>query len=200
VRSNGIIEPNDEVKLLAALAGKLVLFAGELIAGACSGSLALLADSLHCAALAAGYATALRLRRLPTRDRPAALQKAARIALVLATLGAGLVAVGAERSASPNYAIMVVVSALVLPASVTFCALTGKIRDPLVHEHPSWIIAEPDIASACAIVAASIIVMTLDSPWPDFAAALVVLLLIARNAVCLLAEAKRRRLQLARGV
>lgn len=200
MRSLRSIEPNDQSKLLAAIAIKLALFAGELAAGIFSGSLALVADSLHSAALAVVYATALRLRRLSPGSRPAALKKAGQIALTLLTMGAVVVALGGERCSLPSYAIMLVVAALVLPASVACCALTWKIPEPQVHQRPSGIFFEPDVASAGAIILAAILVMFLDSQWPDFAAALVALVLIARNAVCLLAEEKRHRLQLARGV
>ena len=175
--------------LWIALVVNAAMFAVELAAGAASGSLSLLADSIDFFGDAANYALSLAVLGMAavTRSR-AALVKAA-------TMGAFGVFVlaraawGFAGGAAPEPVTMGVVGTAALIANVGVALLLWKHRGGDSNLRSAWICSRNDAISNVAVMAAALGVWGAGSAWPDLVVAALMATLAISGALSVVRQA-----------
>lgn len=157
--------------LWIALAVNAAMFAVELAAGAASGSVSLLADSIDFFGDAANYALSLAVLGMAAATRSkAALVKAATMGLfgvfVLARALWGFAA-----GAAPEPVTMGVVGTAALLANVGVALLLWKHRGGDANMRSAWICSRNDAIGNVAVMGAALGVWGAGSAWPDLVVA-----------------------------
>lgn len=187
------IEPDQQVErrtLLALLAINGVMFFAEAILGWLSDSAALIADSLDMLADASVYAAALYAvgRSLLIQARIARFSGYIEIMLGLGVLFEVLrrFFMGSE----PLSLFMMGVGAVALLANISCLLLLHKHRNGGVHMRASWIFSANDVIANLGVILSGLLVMLLDSRYPDLLIGAIISLIVIRGGLRILKEAK----------
>jgi len=92
--------------------------------------------------------------------------------------------------ALPDYRIMIVVSILAIFANTTCLFLLKKSNDQDAHMQASMIFTSNDIIINIGVVAAGVLVMSLETSVPDLLIGVTVFLIVIRGAIRILKLAK----------
>lgn len=157
--------------LWIALAVNAAMFAVELAAGAASGSVSLLADSIDFFGDAANYALSLAVLGMAAATRSkAALVKAATMGLFgVFVLARALW--GFAGGAAPEAVTMGVVGTAALVANVGVALLLWKHRGGDANLRSAWICSRNDAIGNLAVMGAAVGVWGAGSAWPDLVVA-----------------------------
>lgn len=177
--------------LWAVLTINFSFFALEFVAGLISKSMGLAADSLDMLADSIVYALAL----MAVGSSVVLKKKVARFAgifqIILALIGLSEVVrrfIGIEKM--PNFATMIVVSALALAANIVCLYLLQKSRSKEAHMQASMIFTSNDIIINAGVIIAAFMVYWLDSSLPDLLIGAIVFVIVARGAYRILKLSK----------
>jgi Co/Zn/Cd efflux system component len=158
-------------------------FVIEMTTGLISRSMGLVADSLDMLADAVVYALALFAvgGALATKKRVARF--AGYFQIVLALIGFLEVVrrfIGAEQM--PDFRTMIVVSSIALVANVVCLILLQSIRSNEAHIKASMIFTSNDVIINTGVIVAGVLVLYLNSSYPDLIIGGIVFLIVARGA------------------
>jgi Co/Zn/Cd efflux system component len=188
----GLEEAEGQRKLLrTVLAINLTFFVIEVAAGAVSGSMGLVADSLDMLADALVYGLSLYAVGGAAARKKSVARLAGYLQLALAALGMFEVArrfVSAEEM--PNFATMIVVSALVLMANGACLYLLQKEESTEAHMRASAIFTSNDVIINLGVIAAGVLVLWTQSNKPDLVVGAVVFAVVVMGAVRILKLAR----------
>lgn len=163
------------------------------VAGWIAHSTGLLADALDMLSDATAYAIGL-----VAIGRAAHFKSnAARLSgIVLLVLGTGVlvevgrrVVVGAE----PVSGWMIGTALLSLAVNMTVLRMLAPLKAGEVHLRATWIFTRADVVANVGVVLAGLLVLWLDSPYPDFVIGTLIGLYVIKEAVEILGDARRSR-------
>lgn len=180
--------------LMTLLSINGAMFVIEIVVGLFAQSSGVIADSLDMLADALVYGVAL------YAIGKAALikQRAARWAGFVQLLLAASIAVDVVRRAlfgsEPHSMAMMAVSVAALAAN-TYCFwLLRKHREGEVHMRASWIFIRTDIIANLGVILAGLLVLVLNSRWPDLIIGAAIVVVVVKGGFQILAEAGREEL------
>ena len=168
-----------------------VFFIIEILAGLVSNSMGLVADSLDMLADAAVYGLSLfavggTLRR---QKQVAGLSGYFQLALAIAGFGE-VVRRFLGYAQLPNFKTMIIVSILALIANVVCLYLLQKSKSEEAHMKASLIFTSNDIIINLGVVIAGVLVLLLNSAYPDLIIGAIVFIIVTRGALSILKLAK----------
>ena len=181
-------EPSLQRRLLwAVLAINGAFFVVEMAAGLMSGSMGLVADSLDMLADAFVYAISL-------LAVGAAVVRKKRIATIAGYFQSTLAIIGFAEVVRrfvgtvqpPDFATMIVVSALALGANAFCLYLLQKSKSREAHMQASMIFTSNDVIINLGVIVAGVLVLWLNSSIPDLIVGAAVFVLVMRGAVRIL--------------
>jgi cation diffusion facilitator family transporter len=191
------IESKEQSRVLwLLLAINSTMFVAELIAGIIADSTGLIADSLDMLADAAVYGIGLYAvgRSSRIKVRAASISGVFQILLAL-----GVIVEIMRRliwGSEPEALLMIAVSAVALLANIVCLVLISKHRDGEVHMRASWIFSRNDVIANSGVILAGLLVLQLDSRWPDLLIGSVIVLVVLRGGLSIIADARREMDQL----
>lgn len=167
-----------------------VMFLVEISVGLLANSTALIADSLDMLADAIVYGIALYAvsRSLKHKANAALLSGYFQL-----TLGIMIIVDIVRRilgGGEPHSWFMIGFGLIALIANVICLMLIRKHNNGEVHMRASWIFSANDVIANMGVITAGILVMILDSRWPDIAVGSVIAILILRGAYLIITDAK----------
>lgn len=154
-----------------ALAINLGMLLIEIVAGAVSGSVALMADALDFFGDSANYVISLFVLGLaPVWRSRAALWKG----ITLLVLGSGVLVYtlwGLTQGRMPEPITMGVIAVLACIANLVAAVILFRFRDGDANMQSVWLCSRNDAIGNLAVLAAALGVFGTGSPWPDLAVA-----------------------------
>ncbi|TRX57961.1 cation transporter [Thalassomonas sp. M1454] len=168
-----------------------VMFFVEISTGLYANSTALIADSLDMLADAIVYGIALYAVSKTLKHKANAALISGYFQL---TLGLMIIFDIARRilgEDEPHSWFMIGFGFVALIANVICLTLIKKHNNGEVHMRASWIFSANDVIANLGVIAAGILVMALDSRWPDIVIGSVIATLIFRGAYLIIIDAKR---------
>lgn len=167
------------------------MFVIEMGIGLLAHSTALIADSLDMLADAVVYGVALYAIGKSLLHKA----NAARISgFFQMALGVLIIIDIVRRSiygSEPVSGLMMAMGAVALIANVICLVIIRKQRNEEVHMRASWIFSANDVIANMGVIAAGVLVMLLDSRWPDIVIGSVIATLILRGAYLIITDAKK---------
>lgn len=163
------------------------------VAGWISESTGLLADALDMLSDATAYAIGLvAIGRAASFKANAATLSG--VALLLLGLGV-LFEVGRRviYGAEPASDWMIWTAVLSLIVNTTVLRLLAPLKSGEVHLRATWIFTRADIVANVGVILAGVLVMWLDSPYPDFVVGTLIGLYVIKEAVEILRESRTAR-------
>ena len=177
--------------LYVVLAINLLMFAAELGAGLWADSKALIADSADNLGDSLVYAMSLFVVARGVRWRAgAALVKG----LIQLAFGLGIaISIVASLLGNPQPVglAMVVVAGIALVGNVACLALLMKHRNEDINMRSVWLCSRNDVIGNLGVIVSGVLVMLLDSFWPDIIVASLVALVFLHTAYEVLRDAGR---------
>ena len=167
-----------------------VMFCVEITVGLYANSTALIADSMDMLADAIVYGIALYAvsRSLKHKANAALISGYFQLTLgilvifdIVRRLGEG----------EPHSWFMIGFGFIALIANVICLVLIRKHNNGEVHMRASWIFSANDVIANMGVIAAGVLVMLLDSRWPDIVIGSVIATLILRGAYLIITDAKK---------
>ncbi|TMO26107.1 cation transporter [Pseudoalteromonas sp. S4492] len=167
-----------------------VMFCVEITVGLYANSTALIADSMDMLADAIVYGIALYAvsRSLKHKANAALISGYFQLTLgilvifdIVRRLGEG----------EPHSWFMIGFGFVALIANVICLVLIRKQSNGEVHMRASWIFSANDVIANLGVIAAGVLVMLLDSRWPDIVIGSVIATLILRGAYLIITDAKK---------
>ena len=167
-----------------------VMFCVEITVGLYANSTALIADSMDMLADAIVYGIALYAvsRSLKHKANAALISGYFQLTLgilvifdIVRRLGEG----------EPHSWFMIGFGFVALIANVICLVLIRKHNNGEVHMRASWIFSANDVIANLGVIAAGVLVMLLDSRWPDIVIGSVIATLILRGAYLIITDAKK---------
>ena len=177
--------------LWAVLLINFAFFVIEMLFGALSGSMGLVADSLDMLADATVYGLSLFAVGAAAARKKSVARISGYFQLSLAAIGFVEVVrrfVGLE--AVPDYRTMIVVSLLALAANAVCLVLLQRSKSREVHMQASMIFTSNDVVINLGVVAAGLLVLWLGSPIPDLVIGALVFVIVMRGALRILKLAR----------
>lgn len=163
------------------------------LAGWVAQSTGLLADALDMLSDATAYAIGLiAIGRTARFKANAALLSGG----VLLVLGIGvLVEVGRRmvHGAEPLSGWMIGTALLSLVVNLTVLRLLAPLKSGEVHLRATWLFTRADVVANLGVVLAGVLVLWLDSPYPDFIIGALIGLYVIKEAAEILGDARRAR-------
>ena len=166
-----------------------VMFCVEITVGLYANSTALIADSMDMLADAIVYGIALYAvsRSLKHKANAALISGYFQLTLgilvifdIVRRLGEG----------EPHSWFMIGFGFVALIANVICLVLIRKHNNGEVHMRASWIFSANDVIANMGVITAGVLVMLLDSRWPDIVIGSVIATLILRGAYLIISDAK----------
>ncbi len=184
-------EERKTLKRLLAINGGM--FVVEVVIGLLAQSTAVLADSLDMLADATVYGIALYAvgRSVVTKARAAHASGVMQIvlgAMVLLDIARRLI-VGSE----PVSLLMIAMGTIALLANVYCLALIARHRHGEVHMRASWIFSKNDVLANLGIIVGGLLVLWLDSPYPDLLIGMAIASIVIRGGIHIIADALKTK-------
>lgn len=184
------IDASQRRVLVWVLAINAAMFLVEFTAGWLAESTGLIADSLDMLADALVYGVGLYAvgRTLRHKARAAMLSGALELLLAVGVLSDVVrrFVFGSE----PDGLWMIGIAALALLANVTALLLLASHRQGGIHMRAMWICTNNDVLVNLAVISSGALVIWLESPVPDLVIGVLVSLLVLRNSMRILHEAR----------
>ncbi|KMT66758.1 cation transporter [Catenovulum maritimum] len=171
----------------------VVMFLVEISVGLIANSTALIADSIDMLADAIVYIIALYAvsRSLIHKANAALISGYFQLALGL------LITFDIIRrlfgSAEPSSWFMIGMGFIALVANIICLVLIRKHNNGEVHMRASWIFSANDVIANLGVIAAGILVMWLESRWPDILIGSLIAILIIRGSYLIITDAKKTK-------
>ncbi len=169
---------------LLALNG--LMFFVEIIAGWIAQSAGLIADALDMFADAAVYMVALYAVGKAARHKLKAAKLAGVVELLLTALAFWRTGYQIYIGAMPEPNAMIWISLLALAVNVTCLYLISKRKNDGVHMQASYIFSANDVLANLGVIVAGVLVVWLNSPYPDWIIGLVIGFLVLSGAIRIL--------------
>lgn len=186
------IESREQGRVLwLLLAINATMFVAELVAGILADSTGLIADSLDMLADAAVYGIGLYAVGRSSRIKVNAATISGVFQIVLAL---GVLAEIIRRlvwGSEPEALFMIAVSVVALLANIVCLVLISRHRDGEVHMRASWIFSKNDVIANSGVILAGLLVLHLDSHWPDLVIGAVIVLVVLKGGLSIIADARR---------
>lgn len=166
-----------------------MMFFAEIIAGILGDSTALTADSLDMLADASVYAIGLYAVGKSLKIKASAAHLSG---ILQVLLGVGVLLDIVRRSISgsePEAIFMLTVGAVALIANSICLALIHQHREGDVHMRASWIFSKNDVIANLGVIVGGLLVIYLDSRWPDLFIGLVISAIVMRGGLNIIREA-----------
>ncbi|GAB2519233.1 cation diffusion facilitator family transporter [Lysobacter humi (ex Lee et al. 2017)] len=179
--------------LVIALALNALMAVVGGVAGWIGQSTGLLADALDMLSDAAAYAIGLAAIGRSARFKANA---ATASGIALLVLGLGLLFEVVRRiaaEAEPESGWMIATATLSLAVNLTVLRLLAPLKQGEVHLRATWIFTRADVIANVGVIAAGVLVMLLDSPYPDHVIGSLIALYVVKEAVEILSEARKAR-------
>ena len=185
------IKDNSQRKILYWLLGiNLVMFVVEMGFGWFAHSTALIADSLDMLADATVYGVGLYVVGKAVHAKANAALISGYCEMILGVLIlidiTRRIFVGSE----PASIIIISVGTLALVANVICLKLIYAHKDGDVHMRASWIFSANDVIANTGVILSGILVLWLDTRWPDLVVGVVIAIVVLRGARAILADAR----------
>lgn len=188
--NDAAVDASQRKVLILVLAINAAMFLVEFTAGWFSESTGLVADSLDMLADAFVYGVGLYAVGRTLRHKA----RAAWLSGVLESLLAiGVLSDVVRRyvfGSEPEGLWMIGIAALALLANVTALLLLAAHRQGGIHMRAMWICTNNDVLVNVAVIGSGALVIWLGSPVPDLAVGVMVSLLVLRNSIRILREAR----------
>jgi Co/Zn/Cd efflux system component len=167
------------------------MFFVEITVGLYANSTALIADSIDMLADAIVYGIALYAvsRTLKHKANAALISGYFQLALGLLIIFDIVRRVLGE--AEPHSWFMISFGFVALIANVICLTLIRKHNNGEVHMRASWIFSANDVIANIGVIVAGVLVMLLDSRWPDIVIGSLIAILILRGAYLITTDAKK---------
>jgi hypothetical protein len=169
---------------LLALNG--LMFFVEIIAGWIAQSAGLIADALDMFADAAVYVVALYAVGKAAQHKLKAAKLAGVVELLLTTLAFWRTGYQIYIGTMPEPNAMIWISLLALTVNVTCLYLISKRKNDGVHMRASYIFSANDVLANLGVIVAGVLVVWLNSPYPDWVIGLVIGFLVLSGAIRIL--------------
>jgi Co/Zn/Cd efflux system component len=187
----------EQSQILVVLLGiNAVMFVVEMAVGIISDSTALIADSLDMFADATVYGIGLYAVGKPLSAKITAAHLSGLFQIALGSL----VAVDVFRrfvwGSEPVSMLMISVGTIALVANVICLKLISKHREGEVHMRASWVFSKNDVIANLGIIAAGLLVLALDSRYPDLLIGFAISIVVIRGGMQILKDAGAERRQL----
>ncbi len=168
-----------------------VMFIGEMTVGLYANSTALIADSMDMLADAIVYGLALYAvsRSLKHKANAALISGCFQLTLGLLIIFDIVRRIIGE--GEPHSWFMIGFGFIALIANIICLVLITKHNNGEVHMRASWIFSANDVIANMGVIAAGVLVMLLDSRWPDIVIGSVIATLILRGAYLIITDAKK---------
>ncbi len=163
------------------------------VAGWVAQSTGLLADALDMLADATAYAIGLLAIGRSARFK---VNAAGLSGLALLTLGLGVLAEVGRRAlygAEPQSGWMIGTALLSLVVNLAVLRLLSPLKSGEVHLRATWLFTRADVVANMGVIAAGILVMVLESPYPDYVIGSLIGFYVIKEAVEILSEALKVR-------
>ena len=188
------IRNKEESRVLMILLGiNALMFFVEIIFGMLSESTALIADSLDMLADATVYGVGLYAVGKPLSVKI----NAAHISGVFQIILGVLVSVDVFRrlvwGSDPESFLMISIGIVALVANVICLKLISKHREGEVHMRASWVFSKNDVIANLGIIVGGLIVLALDSRFPDLVIGLAISILVIQGGTHILKDASNER-------
>jgi len=185
------VSPAYKRALVAVIAINGLMFGVEMTAGFSAGSEALKADALDFAGDALTYTISLAVIGHSLRYRAqAALFKG--VLLSLTAMGVlGLALADLLAAQPPVGSTMGLVGALALIANLASVVILMRWRDGDANIRSVWLCSRNDAIGNVGVMIAGLLVVLLNSHWPDFLMALAMAGLFLRSSISIIAQARR---------
>ncbi len=168
-----------------------VMFLLEVVVGWLAQSTAVLADSLDMLADASVYAVALYAVGKATAVKARAAHISGLLQIALGLLVLADIARRALLGSEPVSWLMIGMGSVALVANVYCLVLIARHRQGEVHMRASWIFSKNDVIANVGIIVGGLLVMWLQSPWPDLVIGSIIALIVLRGGVHILTDARQ---------
>jgi Co/Zn/Cd efflux system component len=190
-RTGDVVTQRERRTIAIALSLNAAMFVIGTTAGLIARSNALLADALDMLADSAAYGIALL-----AIGRTAAFKRCAAIAsgLILATLGAGVVADAVRRAlvgGEPDGWIMALTAVVSLIVNASVLKMLAPYRKGEVHLRAAWIFTRADVIANLGVISAAVLVLATTSRVPDLLVGAAIGLYVLKEAIEILREASQ---------
>ena len=185
--------------LIILLAINGIMFIAEIIAGIMGDATALIADSLDMLADASVYAIGLYAVGKSLKVKAGAAHLSG---IFQVLLGLGVLLDIVRRSifgSEPEAVFMLAVGMVALVANSICLALIHKHREGEIHMRASWIFSKNDVIANIGVIVSGLLVMYLDSRWPDLVIGLLITSIVIRGGLCIIKEANAEKCAIANG-
>ncbi len=188
--STASADPRYRRVLWIALALNAAMFGIEIVGGARSGSLSLLADAMDFAGDAANYAVSLFAlgMGLVARSRVALLKAGSMALFGIFILGQAIWQ--ARSGVAPDAVTMSLIGVLALVVNVTVAVLLFSFREGDADMRSVWLCSRNDALGNLAVIAAAAGVFGTASAWPDLVVAAGMALLALTSAWLVMRQAR----------
>lgn len=166
------------------------MFFVEITVGLYANSTALIADSMDMLADAIVYGIALYAVSRTLKHKANAALISGYFQLTLGLLIIFDIARRIVGEGEPHSWFMIGFGFVALIANVICLVLIRKHNNGEVHMRASWIFSANDVIANMGVIAAGVLVMLLDSRWPDIVIGSVIATLILRGAYLIITDAK----------
>jgi len=166
-----------------------LMFFAEITVGILADSTALIADSLDMLADASVYAIGLYAvgKTLGVKAKAAHLSGIFQIMLGIGVLLDIIRRAVLGSEPEPNF--MLVVGLIALVANSICLMLIHKHREGEVHMRASWIFSKNDVIANVGIIISALLVMLLDSRWPDLIIGVLIVAVVVRGGLSIIKQA-----------
>lgn len=167
------------------------MFFVEIAIGLYANSTALIADSMDMLADAIVYGIALYAVSRTLKHKANAALVSGYFQLTLGLLIIFEIVRRLLGEGEPHSWFMIGFGLIALIANVICLILIKKHNNGEVHMRASWIFSANDVIANMGVIAAGVLVMVLDSRWPDIVIGSVIAILILRGAYLIITDAKK---------
>lgn len=167
------------------------MFFVEITVGLYANSTALIADSMDMLADAIVYGIALYAVSRTLKHKANAALISGYFQLILGLLIIFDIVRRIVGEGEPHSWFMIGFGFVALIANVICLVLIRKHNNGEVHMRASWIFSANDVIANMGVIAAGVLVMLLDSRWPDIVIGSVIATLILRGAYLIISDAKK---------
>ena len=168
-----------------------LMFFVEITVGLYANSTALIADSMDMLADAIVYGIALYAVSRTLKHKANAALISGYFQLTLGLLIIFDIVRRIVGEGEPHSWFMIGFGFVALIANVICLVLIRKHNNGEVHMRASWIFSANDVIANMGVIAAGVLVMLLDSRWPDIVFGSVIATLILRGAYLIITDAKK---------
>ncbi len=168
-----------------------LMFLVEVVVGWLAQSTAVLADSLDMLADASVYAVALYAVGKATVVKAHAARISGLLQIALGLLVLADIVRRALMGSEPVSWLMIGMGGVALVANVYCLVLIARHRGGEVHMRASWIFSKNDVIANVGIIAGGLLVMWLQSSWPDLIIGTLIAVIVIRGGLHILADARQ---------